>query len=547
MIFYGDVLYVNFGNHRTHLKPLEILNNKLMRWISGCLSTLSIELLHLYSGLDLLCDELQSHSAKYWNRMLHIAPNNLLYAQINDIWYGRWKKLIMSRPITINSNDNDNVLYSSPISQTHQPSITLPTYHKKSVFFTSYKNAESYGILTTSNFTNYQEYDHHYRLFDHPYDPIEIPSCFSFLDDPYTQRHPINLHENILYIFTDGSLKDNVGGGGVYIEYHLLSNIDGDSQYEYRSVPLPEYGYHSNYNGSCYDINWIELITIALSLDIVDHIPVDILNQYDRIHIITDNEVSFGWITGGNKIHLPYAYNKVIQIHQMFQLLHDKLNIIFSIQWCNGHIWVGNNAADILAKSAIDNNINEWILEINPISFTQIKTLINNSLSQITKSFISKTIQNHIISYNISRWNVVDYDIMRDMMILGHSHYSVITQLRSQHVRLNEYYHLLNHRIQYQLSNIIITSTMKYIRCVAECCGRCDFGQCIPCGANESVHHFILFCRLYNRQRTKYLHTVQALLINKYHIAASLRHLLFPPPNVTIQHRKAILQYPHGD
>ena len=76
-----------------------------------------------------------------------------------------------------------------------------------------------------------------------------------------------------------------------------------------------------------------------------------------------------------------------------------------------------------------------------------------------------------------------------------------------------------------------------------ECCGRCNFGLCLSCGIHENVQNFMLFCALYAKQREKYLHTVQAILINKYHIDGySLRNLLFPPPNVTMQHRKAILQ-----
>ena len=126
-------------------------------------------------------------------------------------------------------------------------------------------------------------------------------------------------------------------------------------------------------------------------------------------------------------------------------------------------------------------------------------------------------------------------------MLLGHYHYGVITQLRTQHIRLNEYYHLLNHRKEYKMLKYVMSSTMKYIQCIAECCGRCNFGLCIECAVNENVRHFMLFCSLYMTQRHKYLYSVQSLLINKYHIASSLRNLLFPPPNVTNQHRKAIL------
>lgn len=225
----------------------------------------------------------------------------------------------------------------------------------------------------------------------------------------------------------------------------------------------------------------------------------------------------------------------------MIQILHEKLNIDIGLQWCKGHIWDVNCSADDLAKAAIENVINEWIPNINPISFSQIKTLLNQSLHNITKSFIQKTIKNHIISYNISRWDVMEYDVMKDMMLLGHYYYGVITQLRTQHIRINEYYHILNHRIAYKLSNMIISSTMKYIQCAVECCGRCNFGLCIACGVNENVHHFLLYCDLYAKQREKYLHTIFALLIDKYNMAHSLRNLLYPPPNVTNQHRKAIL------
>ena len=133
------------------------------------------------------------------------------------------------------------------------------------------------------------------------------------IDDKYTQKHHINHHNNILYIFTDASMKDDYGGCGIYIEYHLINDIllDENADFDYIAVPLPDYAYNFIYVGTAYDINWIELIAIEYAIAIINKLPIKILSKYTQIHIVTDSENSYHWITGKCNATQRYVYDKV--------------------------------------------------------------------------------------------------------------------------------------------------------------------------------------------------------------------------------------------
>ena len=142
----------------------------------------------------------------------------------------------------------------------------------------------------------------------------------------------------------------------------------------------------------------------------------------------------------------------------------------------------------------------------------------------------------------MNKWNewVSGYPLHLDMAILSHYYYGILTQLRTQHIRLNECYHMLNHRVYYSTISLL-SLPINLITCiVAGCCDRCSSGLCNVCFLNESVYHFIFECHRYDMQRMTFLRTIMDILLNKYDYNINLKNVLFPPNNVKIQHRKAI-------
>ena len=325
--------------------------------------------------MNIVGDEIKMHSARYWNRLLHLAQNNLLYDRIMNIWYYRWKHMITSPPIEITESSPDGLMHSVMIPNI-KPSIKIPTYQKRSPLCTAFYNAEYYDILTVSNFLEYSKYD----------------------------------------------------------------------------------------------------------------------------------------------------------------------DISISIQQCECHIWDPNDSAFKLAKIAVDNEYGDYALITNPISFTKIKNIMNNTLISNTTTLIENDPNDHIISYNLSNCDVSEYPIHIDMTIMSHYYYGVLTQLRSQHIRLFEYYHLLNHRNYYKSLSISMHSSIDLLKCIiVGCCDRCNSGLCTVCGINENVFHFLFKCIRYKQERDIMMQTLSGILLNKYHLNINLKNSLFPPNNITIQHRKAIL------
>ena len=141
----------------------------------------------------------------------------------------------------------------------------------------------------------------------------------------------------------------------------------------------------------------------------------------------------------------------------------------------------------------------------------------------------------------MNKWDISGYPLNVDMDILSHYYYGILTQLRTQHILLNEWYHMLNHRVHYS-SISLLSLPIDLITCiVAGCCDRCSSGLCGVCFVNESVFHFIFECTRYDVQRMQLLRTIMAILCDKYQYNINLRNVLFPPNNIKIQHRKAIL------
>ena len=78
------------------------------------------------------------------------------------------------------------------------------------------------------------------------------------------------------------------------------------------------------------------------------------------------------------------------------------------------------------------------------------------------------------------------------------------------------------------------------MNCDKICCIDNLSGQCNFCNNKmETIYHFLMECTHYNKLRyVMYCKCMQILI--KYHENFNLKNLLFPPLNISNQHRKQI-------
>ena len=129
----------------------------------------------------------------------------------------------------------------------------------------------------------------------------------------------------------------------------------------------------------------------------------------------------------------------------------------------------------------------------------------------------------------------MEYQVINiDVEILTKLNFSILTQLRSGHVKLNFYQHQLNHMMFYK------TTKDRIMICNKNCCVENKNGYCSYCvDKKETVAHFIMECKKYSKQRDiLYYSTMKVFYLYEYDF--SLKNVLFPPSNIKNEHRKHI-------
>ena len=137
----------------------------------------------------------------------------------------------------------------------------------------------------------------------------------------------------------------------------------------------------------------------------------------------------------------------------------------------------------------------------------------------------------------LEKWNIFsEYEPNIDINILSKLFYSILTQLRTGHIKLNSCLHQLQHMKYYKNNR-----NTKYLKCDNICCEENNSGICKYCqNKPETVYHFVMECKQYETQRNiLYIKTMRVL--TKYILDFSLKNILFPPKNINNQHRKHIL------
>ena len=113
--------------------------------------------------------------------MLHLPDNNPLHQMILDKWYTNWKSYLYKKQ-----------------------SSSIGTYHKRMVLWNTFKTMDKYQLLQYTNFNLYKDYLLFYRL--------EKPNHLSIIYEPYQDDIEAFIDKNSIYIYTDGSIKDGLGG-----------------------------------------------------------------------------------------------------------------------------------------------------------------------------------------------------------------------------------------------------------------------------------------------------------------------------------------------
>ena len=218
-----------------------------------------------------------------------------------------------------------------------------------------------------------------------------------------------------------------------------------------------------------------------------------------HIYIIIDNKQAV-YLTAGQYLAKENYFDKIISdIYDISYKIYLKYNITTNIQWCKGHIWSGNNIADKLANEAVDENINNGTSDTTPISISTTKNIIKKLISNQEQQKLKETKEKHIISKILIDWNIFEEykEINIDIEILSKLNLSILTQLRTGHIKFNFCMHQLNHMEFYKQENNID----KIFDCDNKCCQDNNNGYCIFCNKTETVYHFIMDCKNYSQQR----------------------------------------------
>ncbi|MCP4139576.1 MAG: hypothetical protein GY755_04695, partial [Chloroflexi bacterium] len=333
----------------------------------------------------------------------------------------------------------------------------------------------------------------------------------------YKQQHT-QMEHNILYIWPDGSIKETIngikiGGFGVYIEIYKTSDIK-----TYNNVAVPQTDWFLAL-GKQYDINYVETKAIHNALLELPKNYKKLLKTNHTIHIITDNENAYNWIAQHQSTNEKYIFQLILKIYRtIIALKQYKLNVI--IQCCRRGIWNGNNKADALAKRAVDEYIQyngfKYGNATTPISTNTIKTHIKSQWKILKYKQTQSIHTNAVISRNMALWQIYDekQPILWDQKQFQIEEFAILTFLRSEHIRLNWYFHIRNHYKYYKNQIQQYNRIQDNLICNAVCCIDNNNGLCNNCQSPETVYHFLIKCDKYDTLREFYIHPIYQFLSN---------------------------------
>ena len=114
-----------------------------------------------------------------------------------------------------------------------------------------------YQLIQYTNFDRFKYFGEYYRLPQYVYTHPKKPTNLVIINQPFSDEFLIdNLDAITIYLYTDGSIQNGVGGYGVHIEVIRPNTITNNLQYKMSTV-IDEI---RSFIGICNDINYVEFL-----------------------------------------------------------------------------------------------------------------------------------------------------------------------------------------------------------------------------------------------------------------------------------------------
>ena len=389
---YSSIIWGLLLNSRK--AKLNAIHSRVLRTTLGTINgTPTLHLLHHLNTLDNHRRQCLLNS-KHFSRILRTPRSGILYQNIKDNWWNLIRFWSASHQKTN--------LTATDINQLHpkrRASLPRISYIKDTIIWTLIENAMRYKnddlsyIRMTTKYTDMQSRISYSLDLTHEWKHKHLHS------EPYLDFDPILQTRSELYVFTDGSVKDQHGGYGYLItpskDYNnwtthtlqppstrsatnLLSNDLTRSSLSTKATPdlqdhiesyfnhlqqllsLPCYAAYSSALSKRCSIDFCEASAIRDAITyILDKLrePQDTQHHLetlipDHIRVISDSQVILKYISGQYQIRHPTMKKIIDDIHWNASTIHeDHPRITISYQWTQSHQGTfGNEYADYLAN-----------------------------------------------------------------------------------------------------------------------------------------------------------------------------------------------------
>jgi ribonuclease HI len=273
------------------------------------------------------------------------------------------------------------------------------------------------------------------------------------------------------HIYSDGSKTEEGIGASAYVSNPATSELS----------------YHLGTEG--HTVFEAELIGIILALHLAHNLP----RTARSITIHLDNQAAIKACTShACRQSAQYLILLIHEIREKLKFTHRSASV--ALNWIPGHRGIpGNEHADRLAKeAATDQNRRDISLHLHAsLAHTR----------QIARTHFASPSENPRSGHHHRRCrgDVNSRSTLRALSKLPRSHCSIIVQLRSGHIALR-----------------------KYLARFA----RAEDPLCPTCHLPESVDHFLLICKRFNKQRKELFKSIHAIdkKINHRRLSVLLSH-----------------------
>lgn len=559
---YGAVFYGKLS--KKAVQPFQVLYRAMIRTILGAHRTTPIGIICLLLHWHPLLDHWSGLRVQYLSHLFRMPKSSILASRFATKWWPwihKWCSEQSSRnwqswkPI-FDSLNKTQINTTSPICNCITDSMLLGA-------------SDCLMITAATRISDINPQISYYVPILRP--PTNL-HCLEFTYcDPV---HPISIQDNTLLIFTDGSVKDFIGGAGIHmidrynyfhwtkmlLERRIVSlnkeslPISSDSESS-TTPPPPEPGTYEDLQFGTHPLGPVDEFGIQIStrcsIDFCEMIAIreslrtcirqKYYRTWQKIHIITDSQTCLRWISGKYILRHFRTYDLVADIYRSLQQLSLQ-RIKVRIQWVKAHnACGGNERADRLAKLGMESLMNSSPLKQKRIwrgcSIRSIQKLAMRTMThRVNANWVLNIRPKLKLSAKFHQWNVTYGGCFaNEHKLLSYTEIRILTRLRSEHTGLN--YHLWK---KYKAKSN---------------------GKCPHCTAYDTTEHLLLHCPHGTQWRSKLYANIDSLY-TMHHMDRCVKahdlgykdprklkwmeneekNMLFPPPSMQLDTRCHILR-----